>query len=178
VLRTLLRKTERLLALSQRERWLLVRAFVGLGVVEVALRIYDLPRLVEAMKAREPQAARSVTPDQLRRAREYAHLVKIASRYHLVAATCLHRSLVLRQLLAREGLPTELRIGVKKDGIKLRAHAWVELDGYPVNDSPADIASFVPLAHGDGRRPTWSSRVNGSPAELTLSMGAGGITWQ
>jgi hypothetical protein len=60
-------------------------------------------------------------------------------------ALCLQRSLVLLWLLRRRGIESELRIGVRKDGSALTAHAWIEMAGEFLNDSPDHCAQFVPL---------------------------------
>jgi hypothetical protein len=166
------------MALSAHQWWLVVRAFVGLGIVELGLRVHALPRLVDATNAREAADEPGATPDQLHRAREYARLVRIASRFHPVPAKCLHRSLVLHRWLAQEGVASTLRIGVKKAGTELTAHAWVEIDGHPVNDSPADLLGFVPLAHGRGKDSTWSRAVDLSRKGLRTPIGAGAIEWR
>jgi len=53
----------------------------------------------------------------------------------LVGAPCLARSLVVWFLLRRRGIDAVLVIGAADpgDGV-LPAHAWVEVDGEPVND--------------------------------------------
>ena len=45
---------------------------------------------------------------------------------------CLAQSLVLRRLLARRGLHSELIIGVRREDDAFDAHAWVEYDGQPL----------------------------------------------
>jgi hypothetical protein len=79
------------------------------------------------------------------RAARYAWAIALAARHHVVRARCLHRALVLHRWLRREGLPSELRIGVRKVDGALLAHAWVELDGEAVGDQPAAVAAFAPL---------------------------------
>lgn len=70
----------------------------------------------------------------------------MAAHHHLGAKTCLRTSLVLQTLLLRRGIQTELRIGVRKLGSELCAHAWLEYAGAPIGQ-PGDIAtSFLPLA--------------------------------
>lgn len=68
-----------------------------------------------------------------------AEAVNIAARHTPFHATCLTRSLLLCWLLRRRGVSSELRIGVNLSAGMLRAHAWVECAGQPVNDR-ADIA--------------------------------------
>jgi len=46
--------------------------------------------------------------------------------------------------LRRRGLGVKLRIGVNNRG-EFLAHAWVELEGRPVNDSPGVTEGFHPF---------------------------------
>jgi hypothetical protein len=83
--------------------------------------------------------------ESLRRARRYARWVDVAARHHIVGMHCLQRSLALHQWLRSNGLPSELRIGVRREGPALRAHAWVELGGYPLNEQPSALSLFTPI---------------------------------
>ncbi len=60
---------------------------------------------------------------------EVAWAVRATSPY-VPKATCLVQALSLKALLAWEGIPTDLAIGVtNSDSSGIMAHAWVELDG-------------------------------------------------
>ena len=143
-----------------RDEWrLLARAGVDLLVVDVALRLGGLRRAsrwAASWGGRLVDRRRSSSPG--RRAARYAHWIGIAARYHTVRPRCLHRSIVLHRWLSREGLPSALRIGVRKESGHLQAHAWVELDGQAVGEPAQPLADFVPLSGlddvivGDGGR--------------------------
>jgi hypothetical protein len=47
---------------------------------------------------------------------------------------CLRQALALYFVLAREGHPARIHLGVRKDGAKLLAHSWVTLAGKPVGE--------------------------------------------
>ncbi len=142
----------RYLALERADRRLLWRAYIWLAAMDIALRVVGFRRLI-----RQPAALTegSASPDALYRAERYARWLAIASRHHVVRARCLQRSLVLHHWLCRDGLPNRLRIGVRKGGGALQAHAWVEIGGIAVNERPAALATFVPLARPHALRP-WS----------------------
>ncbi len=63
-----------------------------------------------------------------------AHMVNAADRHGLVHPSCLAKSLALWWLLARQGIPSHLRIGIRKEHEKFEAHAWVECDGAALNE--------------------------------------------
>lgn len=58
-----------------------------------------------------------------------AWAITVASRY-IPRATCLVQGLATQVLLAREGIPSDLCIGVAREDPSLfEAHAWVETGG-------------------------------------------------
>ncbi|HYW22394.1 MAG TPA: lasso peptide biosynthesis B2 protein [Nodularia sp. (in: cyanobacteria)] len=62
-------------------------------------------------------------------------MVQLASRYCQPWAKCLQKSLVLWGLLRHQGINSELRIGVKREAETFEAHAWVEYEGFVLNDT-------------------------------------------
>ncbi len=126
--------------LSARERKVLLVSLVLLPAFWLGLRLAGLQHF-QAWLDRSPVARRA----PLRRA-EAAALglaVNRAANHVLGPATCLTRSLLLRWLLRRYGTTSDLRIGVRLEQGELVAHAWVEMDGVPLNDLPEVIARFA-----------------------------------
>jgi Transglutaminase-like superfamily len=72
-------------------------------------------------------------------------LVLAASDCSILRSTCLERALCLWWLLARQGIATEFRIGVRKDGEEFSAHAWVERDGIAIGESEAPHLHYAPF---------------------------------
>lgn len=167
-----LHRFRQFLSLSALDRWLFVRAFFCLAAVDARLRFFGFQSAVERAKPPPDSAQCELVGNECCQARHYARLIEVVSRFHFVRARCLHRSLVLHYWLRQEGLPSDLRIGVRKDGSVLVAHAWVELTGEVVNDQPGALASFIPLASMSGLPPTWSNnssaRQRGRLAKLNL----------
>jgi hypothetical protein len=63
-------------------------------------------------------------------------MVNAAAHYGIVRRpTCLEESLALWYFLRRQGIPSKLRIGVRKIADKFEAHAWVEYQGQALNQS-------------------------------------------
>jgi hypothetical protein len=73
-------------------------------------------------------------------------MVLTAARNSPIPSTCLERSLSLWWLLARQGIATEFRIGVRKDDEKLAAHAWVERDGVAIGEPDASHLHYAAFA--------------------------------
>ena len=72
-----------------------------------------------------------------------SRMVLAAARNSPIASTCLERSLSLWWLLVRQDIATEFRIGVKKDGEKFAAHAWVERNGVAIGEPDASHVHFA-----------------------------------
>jgi hypothetical protein len=68
--------------------------------------------------------------------------------------TCLVRSLVLARVLATGGRHPSIRLGVRRHGKGIRAHAWVELDGRTYGEAEG----FDPLGRVDDSIPAVKSQ--------------------
>jgi len=107
-------------------------ALTLLPAVRVGLRTLGLRR-VEAVLGRRLRPELSAEPEgALYRARRTARLLAVAAQY--AGGTCLARSVVLACLLERQGVPAQLRIGVRKGENGFEAHAWVEAAGVSLNE--------------------------------------------
>lgn len=93
--------------------------------IEVGLRVQTpkelISRLGQANRHDGPAPSSTLDP------RRVARLVQAVSA--LCGMRCLTQSLILFRILRRRGLAAELRIGVRRVGDDLNAHAWVAYDG-------------------------------------------------
>jgi hypothetical protein len=125
------------MGLPRREQWLLVQAFLALPLMGLGLWLLGLRRLQTLLShwpLRKPGGA--LGEKSFSAAQRHARGVEAAARHGLYRATCLPRSLALWWLLRCHGLEADLRIGVKLVDRRLAAHAWVELQGQPLNEVP------------------------------------------
>jgi len=79
-------------------------------------------------------------------------MILAAERFFPIHSSCLERSMALWWLLGRQGIASQLRIGVRKDGEKFAAHAWVEREGIAIGESEAPhlhYAAFAEEMSGD-----------------------------
>ena len=83
-----------------------------------------------------------------------SRMVLAAARHSFFSATCLERSLALWWLLARLGVATQLRIGVRKTGAKFEAHAWVERDGVAIGEPEATHLHYAAFEKEFSEEPT------------------------
>lgn len=70
-------------------------------------------------------------------------MVRAAARHSWTHPTCLQESLALWWLLGRQGIASELRVGVRKQESKFEAHAWVERDGVALNEPQAQHEHYA-----------------------------------
>jgi hypothetical protein len=70
-------------------------------------------------------------------------LVNSAALHSLGPENCLIRSLYVLWLLRRQGVMSDLRIGMQLESGQLSGHAWVEVGGRPVNDTWDIAERFV-----------------------------------
>ncbi len=124
-----MRRIRRLLDLPAHEKWLLIKAWLLVFSIRLALwtlRFKLTERLLRRFNARPPQRLSRNRPP----ARRVARLVNIASRLVPGGSQCLTKALAAESLLVRRGYPTEVRLGVTRDEAnKLIAHAWVLCEG-------------------------------------------------
>lgn len=121
-------------------------AMIVLCGVSWSLRIVGLKRCQSWLWRRLPKV-RSIDLSHLEEqvtAWEWA--VRVAARNVPCRARCLEQSLTLWYVLCRRRIDAVLRIGVRKaDTQTVEAHAWVEIDGRPINDRPDIAQSYSPF---------------------------------
>jgi hypothetical protein len=122
-------------ALERPARNLFLRAIVLLPLVALSLRW-------RGFRATQATLQRFLSNDNQERDASIVHkvaamtarMVNAADRYGLIHPSCLAKSLTLWWLLARQGISSHLRIGIRQQEEKVEAHAWVERDGTALNE--------------------------------------------
>lgn len=137
----LVRRTRQLWRLDWHSQGLLLQALVLFPVVAISLEFWGLKRtqaaLGRVLLASTTQVGDGeVSPKMAATIR----MVQVAARCYQPWANCLKKSLVLWGLLGRQGINSELRIGVRREEGNFQAHAWVESGGVVLNDT-ADVRS-------------------------------------
>jgi hypothetical protein len=137
----------RFLRASRQERRLLLEALVLLPVTSIALRVVGFRHWQSFLARRTPHAGprQGGTKQTLDLASLAVTSVTKASRFSPWPANCLQQSLTLGWLLRRRGIDSQLRIGVRKQGGRFEAHAWVEHEGVVLYDPGGNNGGFVPF---------------------------------
>lgn len=127
--------------LSGKDRRRLMLSFVVLPLMKPGLRIFGFGNMKKVLSARSPAVTNPVRNQNLadessiEECREITRIVNSAA-YHLpFKPTCLHKSLALWWMLQREGYPSKIILGAKKEGNQFEAHAWVEYQDVILNDT-------------------------------------------
>jgi hypothetical protein len=128
---------QRYRALDADARKIFRRAVVLLLCIGASLRLRGYKKtqdwLQTRLDGREPTLPEAGIPGEL--VQKTCRMVRAAEHYGIARATCLEESLALWYLLGRRGLPSRVRIGVRKQSEKFEAHAWVEYQGAALNQT-------------------------------------------
>jgi hypothetical protein len=134
--------------LSWSERGFFFLSLLLLPITGVALRILGLRRtqLILLSLTPNPGFPGEVNePTRNEEALGLARLVKAAATHGPYRANCLKQSLVLWWLLRLRRIESDFRLGVTKSATGMRAHAWVERQGRPLNDREDVAVRFAPF---------------------------------
>lgn len=116
------------------------------ALLHASRRVRRSPTGALVRPASDEAPARAMPADVVGRVRRADAALRRAERLLPRRPSCLVRALALAELLARAGVPGSLiRLGVRRDGEAMDAHAWVELDGRVVGDDPRVARRFTPL---------------------------------
>lgn len=100
--------------------------------------------LTERRRADHTAAEGMPRPADAARARELADAVRWAARHGLFRPFCLVQSLAIQDLLRSAAIDGgEIRIGVRRDGPSLQAHAWVRWHDEILGDDTSYVSRFT-----------------------------------
>lgn len=146
--RRVVRGVARTFMLPPREILTTLHAFGVIIVVELLIRTVPLPRLSRALGCRlnldptDPEADRLWLRDLPQRSgRQVRCTRRVAHVWPFTEGPCLRSALVTGHLL--RDLDPALRLGMVTTGEELHAHAWLEIDGRPLEH----VAAFDAFQH-------------------------------
>jgi hypothetical protein len=128
--RRVTRKVRRLCAAG--DGWLILRSAIVLALTRISLSVCRFQTILAWLCQLSTSRGENLRPvgntiDRITWAVEWASSCVPGAQH------CLTQALTAKYLLARRGVPTELRIGVAKSpGGSLKAHAWLESRGAAV----------------------------------------------
>jgi len=131
-----------------------LRTAVALLLVDLGLRLFGFARMSRLLGGGAHAPADGVTGSATgsgaagadsSRAERLARRIEGAAGFRVYRVPCLPRALLLRRWLLARGLPATLRIGARREGPRVRAHAWVECAGTVLDPDPSVGERFPPL---------------------------------
>jgi len=114
-------------ALPVKDRQIFVEAFFLLCIIRLGLWLLPFRTLQKTLERlfRSPDTSDKQAPSP----ENFSRAVSAVSQY-VPTATCLAQALTLQALLSREGIHSDLALGVARDDESgIIAHAWVEING-------------------------------------------------
>ena len=120
--------------LSRSAQKLFLQAFCLLALTGLAIRLFNFQRTQLALQRSLPIGKPNSRDSSATLVQQTARMVRAADNHGPLDGNCLRQSLVLWWLLRRQGIESELRIGVRKAGARFEAHAWVEWRGRALNE--------------------------------------------
>jgi hypothetical protein len=135
--------------LTRTEQRLFARATLTVAAIRIGLWVLPF-RILRRVLPRTARDAGDGPGENIASMEKVAWAVGMAGRI-VPRTTCLCQALAVQVLLARQGCPTTLTIGVAKsqEG-QLEAHAWVEIEGRIVIGKLADLSRFTTFPPLDG----------------------------
>ena len=126
-------------------RRIFLRAAALLPLVALRLRLQGFQVTKDRLQAATGTNLENNSDGAAEQAQLTAKMVRAAARHGIGSPSCLEESLVLLHLLNAQGIAARLRIGVKKNIPQFEAHAWIEFDGKPLNESEALHDHYAPF---------------------------------
>jgi hypothetical protein len=130
-------------ALPRTERGLLLRTMLAVQLIKAGMGLLPF-RVLQRLLAGVVWVLRHRAPAGSLSVEQVAWAVEVASKRTVGSTTCLVEALAAQVVLAAQGHPARLRLGVARTVAGgVQAHAWVESDGRVViGGSASDLERF------------------------------------
>jgi hypothetical protein len=114
-------------------------------MIEFGIRFMGLKKTESVLRRFFRYGITPLTDEQAIITDRYTTIFNIIKQRSSLKGRCLSQSLAMRSLLQKKGIRTELKIGVIMLPNAIQAHAWLEKDGFILNDHPAIISQYTSL---------------------------------
>jgi len=157
----------KLLRTASPDRWLLIRAWLLLGIARLAVKVVPFSRLARRLGVPRTESPVEIPPHQMDEARRTRWAVSTAARHTMWRSNCLSQAIAAKYLLHGSGIDSTLYLGASFEaGIRLEAHAWLRCGSIYVAGEAgrqrfAPLGIFGPL----GRRGRSRESVDSRPGE-------------
>jgi hypothetical protein len=107
---------------------------------DVALRVFGYARTIRVARR---LAGERIAPAGETLIQQTLRNIVVATALYPGRSKCLEQTVAGFVLLRRRGTPVDIRLGVQP--YPFSAHAWLELKGVPVTESPEVVATYALL---------------------------------
>lgn len=123
--------------------------------IHLGVRLVGLARIRRVLRRMQP--ADASPPADIALVVEHTRLRMRVVKIRLPwCGNCLSRSLAIWFVLRRRGIESALRIGAMMNDDGLKAHAWVEYEGKPVNAGPKMVQRYISFDEDFAREAQWT----------------------
>jgi hypothetical protein len=142
-------------ALDAESRALFWRAVRLLPQITLSLRLRGYAQTEASLHSRlESRLDKAVEEKDLALSiAKTSRMVRAASQFGSIRATCLAQSLALWFLLQRQNISSAIKIGVRKNDGRMEAHAWVERNGMTLNEPDELHQHYAPFEREFAKTP-------------------------
>jgi len=126
-----------------KELFLMFRMASWIGVVSLVARLWSLPKALEFVSGKNVAENQDRADLDKRLANTLDQL--LSADVFFLRPKCWKRAAVLRRYLSKNGIPTTIVFGVRKDATgNLDGHAWLEFEGQPILEkaSPEYVVTY------------------------------------
>lgn len=117
-----------------------LRCLALLMTCDVALRVFGYARTIRVARR---LAGERIAPAGETLIQQTLRNIVVATALYPGRSKCLEQTVAGFVLLRRRGTPVDIRLGVQP--YPFSAHAWLELKGVPVTESPEVVATYALL---------------------------------
>jgi len=134
-------------ALDAESRTLFWSAVRLLPQVTLSLRLRGYAKTEASLHSRAQGHPEGIVAEQdvAVRTAKTSRMVRAASQFGSIRATCLAQSLTLWFLLQQQNISSAIKIGVRKKDGRMEAHAWVERNGVTLNETDEVHEHYAPF---------------------------------
>lgn len=115
-----------------RDKWLTVQVWLWAAIFRMMILIVPVKYVKRYYGISEEESPELESKESYKKARKIAYYVNRISEHTPWESKCLVRALTAQRLLTKKNVTSTLYLGVKNEGNKMVAHAWLRTGCYYV----------------------------------------------
>lgn len=139
-------KTRTFLALPASHKRVFIKIALLAPLVEIGIKILKFKRTFGVLKFFVSENESNTPKNERQIVYRYRNYLYLYQKQFFSIGKCLAHSLVLWFLLAKKGIETDLRFGMKKQDKKLLAHSWLEYKRESLISESETDENYVPFS--------------------------------